>query len=147
MADALVVEFEVRVPPAHAFAIWTSRCASWWPARHTVTGDPAAIEFEPRPGGRIFERGRAGDEHDWGEVVVWDPPTRLRYRWHLFFEPDDATEVDVTFSPVGGRTAVRLEHRGFDALGPAGPPRRNRTREVWSSTIAPCFAAACRAEG
>lgn len=39
----LIVEFEVAVPPAQAFDAWTSRCATWWPAAHTISGAPAAI--------------------------------------------------------------------------------------------------------
>jgi uncharacterized protein YndB with AHSA1/START domain len=135
-AEPLVIEFDVAGSPADAFAVWTQRCATWWPSRHTVSGDPAAIVFEPHRGGRILERGRDGAEHDWGEVLDWDPPKRLRYRWHLFFDPSEATEVQLTFSPAGDRTAVRLEQRGFERLGDAGAPRRTRTRESWLSITA-----------
>lgn len=55
MIEPLVVEFEVDAPVAHAFDVWTRRCATWWPAGHTVSGDPSAITFEPSPGGRIVE--------------------------------------------------------------------------------------------
>lgn len=134
-ADALVVEFEVAAVAHHEFDTWTTRCASWWPARHTISGDPSAIVFEPRVGGRIFERGVDGAEHDWGRVVEWLPPQLLRYQWHLFFTPEEATEIEITFSESNGRTAVRLEQRGFDALGAAGPPRRERTGTVWASLV------------
>ncbi len=134
--EPLVLEFEVGVAPAEAFDIWTRRCATWWPAAHTVTGDPAAITFEPHAGGRIVERARDGGEHDWGTVLDWDPPTRLRYRWHLFFEPDEATEVEVTFARARGGTVVRLEQRGWEALGETGPDRRTRTHQAWSTLSA-----------
>ena len=26
------------------------------------------------------------------EIVEWEPPVRLRYRWHLFFDPSDGRE-------------------------------------------------------
>lgn len=132
MTEPLVVEFEVDAPVAHAFDVWTRRCSTWWPPSHTISGDPAAITFEPHGGGRIVERSAAGHEHDWGEVLDWDPPVRLRYLWHLFFDRAEATEVEVTFTPVDGRTAVRLEQRGWDRLGAAGIERRDRTRAAWA---------------
>jgi uncharacterized protein YndB with AHSA1/START domain len=141
--DPLVVEFEVQAPPAHAFEMWTRRCATWWPPRHTVSGDPAAIVFEPRAGGRIFERASDGEEHDWGSVIDWEPPARVRYRWHIFFDPSEATEVEVTFSAAGGEhTIVRLEQSGWAQLGEAGASRRARTGQAWAALTAD-FARAC----
>jgi uncharacterized protein YndB with AHSA1/START domain len=119
--DPLVIEFDVGVPPARAFEAWTQQCATWWPTPHTISGDPAAITFEPRSGGRIFERGADGGEHEWGTILEWQPPTRLRYLWHLFFDPSEATEVEITFTPRGPDTAVRLEQRG--SRGSARPAR------------------------
>jgi uncharacterized protein YndB with AHSA1/START domain len=130
-ADLLVVAFEVSVPPAQAFETWTGRCATWWPPSHTISGSPAAITFEPRAGGRITEHERDGSQHEWGKILDWEPPTRLRYLWHLFFDPSEATEVEVTFTPLDHGTAVRLEQRGWDQLGELGPPRRDRTDQAW----------------
>jgi uncharacterized protein YndB with AHSA1/START domain len=143
--EPLIVEFEVAVPPEQAFRTWTERCATWWPASHTVSGDPAVISFEPRSGGGIVEQGADGSRHRWGEVLDWEPPSRLRYRWHLFFDPSEATEVEVTFVPAGGGTAVRLEQRGWDQLGEAGPTRRERTDHAWRAITA-LFAQACSGE-
>ena len=134
-AEPLVIEFEVGVAPARAFATWTERCATWWPRSHTMSGDPSAIVFEPRRGGRIVEHG-AGGEHDWGEILEWDPPSRLRCLWHPFFGRAEATELDVTFRAVGDGTAIRLEQTGFERLGDAGPPRRQRTSGAWSVVTA-----------
>jgi uncharacterized protein YndB with AHSA1/START domain len=128
--EPLVIEFELSVPPAAAFAVWTERCATWWPRAHTISGDPSAITFEPRPGGRIVEHA-GGEEHPWGTVLDWEPPRRLRYLWHLFSTPSEATEVEVTFVGQGAHTAVRLEQRGWDRLGEVGAPRREKTAEVW----------------
>jgi uncharacterized protein YndB with AHSA1/START domain len=145
MADApLIVEFAVEVAPAEAFAVWTTRCATWWPPGHTVSGDPAAITFESGAGGRIVERGRDGAEHHWGRILDWEPPSRLRYLWHLFFDPSEATEVEVTFTAMAQGTAVRLEQRGWDRLGDAAAPRRERTGQVWGGLTA-TYARACAA--
>jgi hypothetical protein len=140
-ADALVIEFQVGVAPAHAFDVWTRRCATWWPRSHTMSGDPSDITFEPRSGGRIVERAPGGD-HDWGEVIEWDPPSRLRCLWHPFFDRAEATELDITFRPVQTGTAIRLEQRGFERLGEAGEARRTRTSGAWD-TVTTAFAAAC----
>jgi uncharacterized protein YndB with AHSA1/START domain len=140
--EPLIVEFEVGVPPAEAFDVWTRRCAVWWPPSHTVSGDASAITFESRAGGRIVERGRDGAEHEWGRVLDWEPPTRLRYLWHLFFAPAEATEVELTFTAVPAGTAVRLEQRGWDKLGEAGPPRRRRTGHLWGQ-LTTVYARAC----
>jgi uncharacterized protein YndB with AHSA1/START domain len=78
-------------------------------------------------------------------VLDWEPPSRLRYRWHLFFEPSEATEAELTFTAVSAGTAVRLEQRGWDKLGKAGPPRRRRTGQVWSELIA-AYARACSSD-
>jgi hypothetical protein len=139
-AEPLVVEFEVDVAPAHAFSTWTERCATWWPRSHTMSGDPSAITFEPRAGGRIVERAADG-EHDWGEVLEWDPPSRLRCLWHPFFARADATELDITFRPSASGTAIRLEQRGFERLGEAGDARRTRTQGAWG-VVTSAFAAA-----
>ncbi len=134
--EPLIVEFDVRAAPSHAFDVWTRRCQLWWPRDHTVSGDPASITFEPWAGGRIFERARTGEEHDWGQVLDWGPPTRVRYLWHLFFDRSEATEIELTFTPVDDGTRVRLEQRGWERLGDAGPPRRTRTGQVWTELTA-----------
>lgn len=133
----LVVEFEVAAPVAHAFRTWVGEAARWWPSGHTVSGGPTAVVFEPRAGGRIYERSGDGTEHPWGEVLEWDPPGRLRYLWHLFFARDEATEVEVTFTPSPTGTSVRLVQTGWDRLGDAGPVRRERTVSGWAAVTAP----------
>jgi uncharacterized protein YndB with AHSA1/START domain len=135
----IVVEFDVAASCEHAFDMWAGRTSLWWPPGHTVSGDENAdIVFEGMPGGRIFERAGDGTEFDWGRVVVWEPPHRLAYSWHLFFPPEEATDIEVTFTPVGELTAVRIEQSGWDRLGAAGQPRRARTQSVWQS-LTPAF--------
>jgi uncharacterized protein YndB with AHSA1/START domain len=129
--EPLVVAFQVSVPPSQAFETWTRRCATWWPPSHTISGNPATITFEPHTGGRITEHEPDGSQHQWGEILDWEPPTRLRYLWHLFFDPSEATEVEVTFTPTDHGTAVRLEQRGWAQLGELGPRRRGHTEQAW----------------
>ena len=131
--EPLRVDFTVACPPGHAFETWARRTSMWWPHGHSVSGTPGlTVNFEPRPGGRIFERTPSGEEHDWGEVLVWEPPHRLVYLWHLRFDRSDATEVEVTFTPAEHGTAVTIVHRGWERLGSKGPERRERNRKGWA---------------
>ena len=38
--EPIRLAFEVDASPAHAFDVWTARISQWWPADHTVTGEP-----------------------------------------------------------------------------------------------------------
>jgi len=131
--EPIVVEFEVDASPAHAFDVWTTRPTLWWPRSHTVTQDPDLIVvFEPFPGGRVYERGSDGSEHEWGEILVWDPPARVGYLWHLFFDRTEATEITVTFTGTATGSRVKLVQTGFERLGDeVGPDRRTRTNRAW----------------
>lgn len=140
--EPIRLAFEVACPSVRAFDVWTARTSSWWPADHTVTVEPdLEVVFEPRVGGRIFERTSAGHEHDWGEVVAWQPPSRIVYLWHLRADRADATEVEIRFVDLGGAaTRVEIEHRGWERLGARGEPRRDANRGGWA-TLLPHFVA------
>src|SRR6478735_10186165 len=119
MSEPLVMSFDVACSAAHAFATWTACIDTWWPSDHTVSGDSAAqVVLEPGVGGRIFERAPDGREHDWGQVVRWDPPTDLAYLWHLGGAPESATHVAIRFHVLGAHTTrVEIEHTGRERLG------------------------------
>ncbi|HEY7524437.1 MAG TPA: SRPBCC domain-containing protein [Candidatus Limnocylindrales bacterium] len=142
MIEPLRFSFEVACSARHAFETWTTRIGTWWPADHTVTGrDDLVIVLEGRLGGRIFERTPAGEEHDWGEVTIWEPPTRLGYLWHLKRDRSDATDVEIRFIGRGAEaTRVEIEHRGWERLGD-GRTWRDRNRGGWD-TLLPHFVAA-----
>ena len=135
--EPLVLTFDVGCAPDRAFALWTSRIDTWWPADHTVTGrSDLSVVLETGVGGRIFERTPDGEEHDWGEVTVWDPPHLLCYLWHLRADRSDATDVAVRFVPRGpDATRVEIEHTGWERLGAAAGERRRRNRLGWESLV------------
>jgi uncharacterized protein YndB with AHSA1/START domain len=141
--DPIRLSFEVACGPEDAWMTWTERIGRWWPVDHTVSAEPdLEITLEGGVGGRIYERTAAGDEHDWGEVTVWEPPTRLAYLWHLRRDRADATEVEVTFTGVGAEsTRVEIEHRGWERLGAQGVSWRDRNFGGWS-TLLPHYIAA-----
>lgn len=146
MIEPLQLSFEVGCPAARAFAIWTARTSAWWPVSHTVSTQAGlVVVIEPRVGGRIFERTPDGTEHDWGEIVAWDPPHRFVYSWHLRVDRADATEVEVRFTDLDGATSrVDIEHRGWERLGARGLERRDANSAGWAGLL-PSFRAACDA--
>jgi uncharacterized protein YndB with AHSA1/START domain len=141
--EPLRMSFVVDCAPEHAFATWTGRATTWWPKEHTVSHEPGAeIIFEPRAGGRIFERTVRGKEFDWGEIVDWDPPRRLRYRWHIATQPENATDVEISFRELAeARTLVVIEHGGWEQLGEIGPAWREANHAGWDGVL-PFYAAA-----
>jgi uncharacterized protein YndB with AHSA1/START domain len=143
MIEPLRFAFDVACPRDQAFATWTARIGSWWPADHTVTGrDDLTVVLEGWTGGRIFERTPGGEEHEWGEVTVWEPPERLAYLWHLRRDRADATNVEVRFIDRGDATTrVEIEHRGWERLGAEGQTWRDRNRGGWD-TLLPHYEAA-----
>jgi uncharacterized protein YndB with AHSA1/START domain len=136
--EPLRLSYDVACPSDHAFEVWTTRLSSWWPKGHSASGDPnTLVVLEPRLGGRIFERTPEGDEIDWGEVTVWNPPTRLGYLWHIGRDRSDATDVEVTFVDLGdGTTRLTIVHRGWERLGAEGPAYRDSNAHGWNALIA-----------
>ena len=137
MIEPLRLSLDVECGVEHAFRVWAELTTRWWPADHTVTGEAGLeVRFEPRAGGRIFERTADGREHEWGEVLVWEPPVRLAYTWHLRADRADATEVETTFRALGAnRTRLEIEHRGWERLGARGLPRRDANRGGWRTLL------------
>jgi Activator of Hsp90 ATPase homolog 1-like protein len=143
----LRVSFEVACSPEHAFLVWTSRIGTWWPQDHTVTGQAEQVVMQADVGGRIYERTADGAEHDWGEVTVWQPPSRLAYLWHLGLDRARATEVDIRFVASGeSATTVEIEHRGWERLGREAPAWRERNVAGWQSLL-PHFQVAAEKAG
>jgi uncharacterized protein YndB with AHSA1/START domain len=137
MIEPLRISFVVDCPPEHAFETWTERATDWWPPQHTVSHERGSqIVFEPRPGGRIFERTAGGREIEWGEIVTWDPPRRLGYLWHIATDPGNATDVEIAFHELpDSSTRVEIEHGGWDRLGAIGAPWREANVAGWDGVL------------
>ena len=140
--EPLTIRLAVACRPEHAFAVWTDRIDTWWPADHTVSGDTAAtIVLEPYVGGRIFERAPDGTEHEWGEVTAWEPPRRLDYRWHLR-TARSARPMSRSRSPTtAGGTSISIVHSGWERLGDDATGWRDRNLGGWT-TLLPHFTGA-----
>ena len=129
----VVKEVVVAAPVDRAWEVFTNGIGGWWPVEMFSVGMERTrdVVFEGRVGGRIFERWDDGTEKQWGEVRDWDPPQRVRFSWHPTEERPAATEVEVTFSAAGDGTRVRLEHRGWEALGDAAAESRGNYDGGW----------------
>jgi uncharacterized protein YndB with AHSA1/START domain len=123
--DHIPRSFTVAVPAERAFHAFTADFVRWWPAEYTWSGAVLQwIGMEPHTGGACYELGPEGFRCDFGRVLLWQPPHRLRFSWQIgptrVPEPDPAraSEVEVRFlAETPDRTRVELEHRHFSRHG------------------------------
>ncbi len=126
MIAPVVRTVRVAADARRAFDVFVAQMGRWWPADHHI-GQTAFkdIVVEPRAGGRFYEVGEEGSECDWGYVKVYKPGERLLLAWQLnaewVFDPEFEVEVEVTFTPLGEQTEVRLEHRNIERYGEKAP--------------------------
>jgi uncharacterized protein YndB with AHSA1/START domain len=115
----------VDVPIERAFSIFTEKFDSIKPREHNMLDvEIAETVFEPREGGRIYDRGVDGSECQWARVLAFEPPERVVFswdinpQWQIESDPDKTSEVEVRFiSETPERTRVELEHRNLDRHG------------------------------
>lgn len=108
-ADALELEIAIEASPEIVFGYFTDpdKLAQW----HGVYA-----ELEPRPGGK-FRLNVTGRDVASGAFVTLEPYERIVFTWgwerpgHAI--PPGLTTVDVTLTPIGSGTLVRLRHSGF----------------------------------
>jgi uncharacterized protein YndB with AHSA1/START domain len=118
-------EIVVDAPVARAFRVFTERFDRIKPREHNMLGaDIAESVFEPRAGGRVYDRAVDGTECQWGRVLAYEPPERILFtwdinpQWQVEADLSKTSEVEVRFSAEdGGRTRVVLEHRHLDRHG------------------------------
>jgi hypothetical protein len=105
----------VDCPIEDAFRLFTDGFGEWWPlASHSITEEESAsCTIEPWVGGRVFERTRSGEEHRWGFVTVWEPPSRVEFTWNPGLRRNDNQTVTVEFLVEADGTRVTLTHSGW----------------------------------
>jgi uncharacterized protein YndB with AHSA1/START domain len=148
MKSAVLVSIRVKASPARAFAAFTQEIGAWWrpgglfPA--TPRGD-GVLAFEGAAGGRLVTTLPNGKTYELGRILDWAPGERLRFSWRpASFAPEQSTEVEVRFEPVGDETRVTVEHRGWGEIPqdhaarhgfPEGPFLQ-RAAEWWRTSLA-----------
>jgi len=126
-AQAPTVRQEIVVEASvdRAFRVFTEQMDKIKPREHNMLGvDIAETVFEPRAGGRIYDRGVDGSECEWASVLAYEPPDRVVFSWNVSpywqveTDPDKRSEVEVRFiAESSDRTRVELEHRHLDRHG------------------------------
>ena len=102
----------VDADPATAFAVFTERIGQWWPLEDlSVYGPGGTVGFAD---GQIVEQSASGDAAVWGTVYLWEPGAALAFSWHPGGPPDQATHIEVTFTPADAQTLVTLTHTGWE---------------------------------
>jgi uncharacterized protein YndB with AHSA1/START domain len=123
--SAIRTEIVVEAPLDRAFQVFTEDFDKIKPREHNMLGvDIQETVFEPREGGKIYDRGVDGSEFQWARVLAFEPPNLVVFSWDLNpqwqIESDLAktSEVEVRFTADGPeRTRVELEHRHLDRHG------------------------------
>ena len=129
---AIAKTLTVRATPEKAFAIFTDGFDRWWPKTHSIGDSPLKkAVLEPGVGGRWYGLHEDGGEGLWGDVLVWEPPTRLVLAWRIThqwgYDPNLLTEVEVRFTALpSGETRVDFEHRGLERFGDSDAAAQTR---------------------
>lgn len=129
----LVHEIEIDASPDLVFRFFTDpELLERWFCVHA--------ESDPRPGGR-FTFNVTGEDVMRGTFLELEPGSRLVFT-SLFdnTQPRVPTTVEVTFTPVGRGTRVRLRHSGF-----AAEKTRDGYRHGWEHYL-PRLASAARGD-
>jgi hypothetical protein len=115
VSEPITHEYVLRCSAAQAFETYTARIGDWWDPRYSANPDTLqAVTIEPRPGGRVYATHSDSGEHDWGEIVVWEPGRLLVHTFALAQDPAHPTEVVVDFlEQPGGGCLVRHTHGGW----------------------------------
>ena len=119
----------VAATPQRAFEVFTAGFDRWWPRTHSIGDSPLQTAvIEQRLGGRWYGLLENGVEAEWGDVLAWEPPTRLLLAWRIGadwnYDPGLLTEVEVVFTPEGEGTRVNFEHRLLENMGAEGEGAR-----------------------
>ena len=139
--NALAVRKEITVARSQedAFRIYTEEFGSWWPlATHSIyEADAVDAVFEPKVGGRLYERTADGRTADWGTVVAWDPPNGFTISWKPNLDPDAPhTTYELRFVAIGvQQTRLELTHTGWEAFGEGGPEARAGYERGWDVVL------------
>jgi uncharacterized protein YndB with AHSA1/START domain len=124
-ATSVRTQIVVEAPIERAFRLFTEDFDKVKPREHNLLdADIAETVFEPREGGRIYDRGVDGSECQWARVLAYEPPDRVVFswdinpQWQLETDLEKTSEVEVRFiSETEERTRVELEHRNLDRHG------------------------------
>ena len=134
MTSRVIVSLRVTATPERAFEVFTRDVGLWWRPNalfHFTPRSPGVVSFEGELGGRFIETLPSGKVFEIGRITAWEPGVRLAFGWRqATFMPDQHTEVEVRFEPVGAETRITVEHRGWDTV-----PAEHLARHSFPDTL------------
>jgi hypothetical protein len=120
MASRILVSLRVAATPERASCVFVDDIGGWWRPNGLLlftTQSPSVLAFEPGLGGRFTETFGNGEVFEIGRITAWEPGVRLTFTWRqASFAPDQVTQVEVRFDPIGDQTRVTVEHIGRDTI-------------------------------
>lgn len=143
MIEPIRASVTVDCVQERAFRVFTEQMDTWWPLDvHSIAVDDRdgavkaeSVVVEGKEGGRIYEVMSDGAEGSWGTILAWEPPSRLLIAWKPNTSDNPPTELEIRFTPRGGRTRVDLEHRGWERLGELAEAARSGYGDGWIPTL------------
>ena len=135
MSSKVLVSLRVKAPADRAFKAFVGQVGAWWrpnPLFAFTPRDPGVMAFEPGEGGRLISTLANGKVFEIGRIRAWEPPRRLVFGWRqASFTPDQDTEVEVRFEPIGDEIRITVEHTGWDSVPAAHVARHGFANAVF----------------
>lgn len=130
----------VRASRQKAFDTFVGMGAWWMKSHSLVPSGQKDVIIERKAGGRWYETGNDGAEHEWGKVVAFEAPGRLLLIWSLnaefAYDPAFETTVEVRFTADGEHTIVDFEHRDLDRYADNAGQVRDGMDGGWGELLA-----------
>jgi uncharacterized protein YndB with AHSA1/START domain/uncharacterized protein YciI len=118
-----------------AYSRFVNEIGAWWPvAAFSCFGEGSSVALN---GDRFIETSPTGETAIWGTIITAQPPRMVSFTWHPGQEPDQATEVSVTFTETGSddTTLVTLQHAGWENT-PDPAAARDEYAGGWTAVLA-----------
>jgi uncharacterized protein YndB with AHSA1/START domain len=116
---------EIEAAVERVFGAYVEEINKWWPWQGKDNSyswapegvEPSEIHFEPRAGGRYYERFADGSEYVIGQIKVYEPPHKLSFSWQGRDWPPGESLFELSFEAQGEGTLLTLTHSGFEIFG------------------------------
>jgi uncharacterized protein YndB with AHSA1/START domain len=116
---------QIAATPARVFEAYVEKINEWWPWKGKEASyswapegvQPSEIHFEPKLGGRYFERFADGSEYEIGRITVYEPPNHLAFSWSGRDWPEGDSLFELSFDAAEDGTLLTLKHSGFEIFG------------------------------
>jgi uncharacterized protein YndB with AHSA1/START domain len=126
----------IDAPPERVFAALTTGVSVWWGAPYLENPNAKDLIFEPRLGGRFFERWSYTNDKIGaliGTIAVFEPPWKLVMQGPFgMSESAVRSVVSFTLQETSEGTKVNLSHR---AIGTISEQMRNEYGKDWKELL------------